>query len=155
MPDALGPALRASLEAFSLPALLRFADRNSMSFGVEARLPFLDHRLVEAATRLAPEDCIAGGQTKAVLRAAMRDALPDKVLDRRDKTAFAVPTRRWVQGELRGDVREAIGDPLWKLWDFSGRRKLLSAAWAETEGISYRHNAWRVLCLTRWYHRFF
>ncbi len=155
MPDDLAAALRASFEALSLPALLQFADRNCMSFGVEARLPFLDHRLIEAATRLAPEDCIAGGQTKAILRAAMRDALPEAILRRRDKTAFAVPTRQWVQNELRWDVREATGDPLWKLLDFPGRKQFLSAALGESEGISYRGLSWKVLCLTRWYHRFF
>ncbi len=154
-PDDLGEALRASFVALSLPALLRYADRNSMSFGVEARLPFLDHRLIEAAARLTTKDRADDGMTKALLRRAMRDRLPAEILRRRDKTAFAVPEAQWIRGELREAVREAVADPLWKELAVPSKDKFLRRALAELGGSPYQRAAWKVLCVSRWYNRFF
>ncbi|OHB69185.1 MAG: asparagine synthase (glutamine-hydrolyzing) [Planctomycetes bacterium RBG_13_63_9] len=155
VPDDLDQALRASFLSLSLPALLRYADRNSMSFGVEARLPFLDHRLIEATAGLATRDCAADGMTKVILRRAMRDRLPEEILQRKDKTAFAVPEAQWIRAELRQAVRDAVGDPFWKELAFPSRDKMLRRALAETEGAFYHRAAWKVLCLSRWYRTFF
>ena len=79
-----------------LPALLRYEDRNSMAFGIEARVPFLDVRLVELAVRLPDRLRIDHGTTKAILRRAMADRLPRDVLARRDKLGFVAPQRAWL-----------------------------------------------------------
>ncbi|WP_322795241.1 asparagine synthase C-terminal domain-containing protein, partial [Tepidiforma sp.] len=84
-----------------LPEFLRYADRNSMAFGREVRLPFLDHRLVEFCFGLRPELLLRGATTKAILRDAMAGIVPDDVLRRRDKLAYAPPQRRWALGPLR------------------------------------------------------
>ena len=84
-----------------LPALLRYCDRNSMAHSVEARLPFLDHRLVELCFSLPPRAFVHDGFTKAVLRDAMRDRVPAEVLARRDKIGFATPESSWLGSELR------------------------------------------------------
>ncbi len=154
-PNELGAALRASFTRLGLPTLLRQGDRNALAFGVEVRLPFLDHRLIEATARLCPEDVARDGYTKVLLRRAMQDRLPRELLDRKDKFAFSVPQARWIRGELRQAVREAAADRLWRELDMPGTRRLVRDALAETEGSPYRRAAWKVLCLTRWYHRFF
>ncbi len=84
------------LTADVLPALLRYEDRNSMAFGIEARVPFLDYRLVEMAVRLPDRMRIDRGVTKVILRRAMRRRLPHAVLDRRDKMGFMAPQREWL-----------------------------------------------------------
>ena len=84
----------------SLPALLRYEDRNSMAFGIEARVPFLDVRLLELAAALPDRLKVDGGWTKVVLRRAMRDQLPQPVLRRRDKMGFATPESRWLRQSL-------------------------------------------------------
>jgi asparagine synthase (glutamine-hydrolysing) len=71
-----------------LPALLRFEDRNSMAHSVEARVPFLDHRLVEFAFRLPGDYKIRGAETKHVLREGLKGILPEAILARRDKVGF-------------------------------------------------------------------
>ena len=68
---------RAALLETSLPALLRYEDRNSMAFSIEARTPFLDYRLVERALALPARELIRDGWTKALLREAMRGLLPE------------------------------------------------------------------------------
>jgi len=105
-----------SLQYTSLPALLRYEDRNSMAFGIESRVPFLTTALVEFALGL-PESYIVGpdGTPKRLLRQALRAVVPDAILDRRDKIGFATPEaawllslRDWMSDALKSDAAAAI-----------------------------------------------
>lgn len=80
-----------------MPGLLRYEDRNSMAFSIESRVPFLTPALASYVLALPEEYIIASnGTTKAVFRRAMRGIVPDTILDRRDKIAFATPERKWL-----------------------------------------------------------
>jgi len=85
----------------NLPILLHYEDRNSMAHSVEARVPFLDHRVVEFSVGLGDEHRMVGAETKRVLREAMPGILPEKVWRRRDKLGFATPEREPFRGALR------------------------------------------------------
>jgi asparagine synthase (glutamine-hydrolysing) len=98
---------RLDVESANLPALLRFEDKNSMRFGVETRLPFLDWRSVEAAIAMPTEVKLRGGWTKWPLRRAMQDALPDDVTWRRWKVGFEAPTATWLRAHA-GPMRAAV-----------------------------------------------
>lgn len=99
--NALHRRLLSTMSESSLPALLRYEDRNAMSWSVESRLPFLTVPMADFVLSLPEEQLIDGsGVTKAVFRAAMRGIVPDEVLDRRDKIGFATPQHRWMK-ELR------------------------------------------------------
>jgi asparagine synthase (glutamine-hydrolysing) len=105
----LASRLWHALTTQGLPTLLRYEDRNSMAFGIEARVPFLDVRLVELAVRLPDRLRIDRGTTKVALRRAMKDRLPQAVNTRRDKLGFVAPQQAWladgaaqVAGLLRG-----------------------------------------------------
>jgi asparagine synthase (glutamine-hydrolysing) len=104
--------------ADNLPDLLRYEDRNSMAFSIEARVPFLDHRLVEAGLLLPDRLKVAGrNQRKVVLREAMQGIVPDVVLGRRDKVAFQPPEKRWL----------TESEPVW--------RRLAAGSRAEAAGL--------------------
>jgi asparagine synthase (glutamine-hydrolysing) len=92
----------------NLPSLLRYEDRNSMAFSVEARVPFLDHRLVEFVFSLPSSLKIRNGYTKWVLRSAMAGLIPEKVSLRVSKLGFATPERRWQQTILRPLLSQAL-----------------------------------------------
>lgn len=92
-----------------LPALLHYEDRNAMAFSVEARVPFLDHRLVEWLARLPPELKLHRGMTKVVLREAMDGILPKEVRRRTDKMGFVTPEDRWLRVTWRSHI-EALLD---------------------------------------------
>jgi asparagine synthase (glutamine-hydrolysing) len=92
----LARRLWQDLASDGLPALLRYEDRNSMAFGIETRVPFLDYRLVELAVRLPDRLRVNRGLTKIVLRRAMADRVPQAILDRRDKIGFATPQGHWL-----------------------------------------------------------
>jgi asparagine synthase (glutamine-hydrolysing) len=102
--DSLESTLRRHLTTLGLPALLRFEDRNSMAHSIEARVPFLDHRLVEYALRLPSASKLRGAETKSVLRRALAGTLPEEVRARRDKVGFrAEPAVTWELAARRRD----------------------------------------------------
>ena len=97
----LNAFLHNLLRVTLLPTLLHTEDINSMAFSIESRVPFLDHRLVNLAFGMPSEHKIHRGETKRVLRAAMRGIVPDAILDRRDKTGFITPGHiKWLRGAL-------------------------------------------------------
>jgi asparagine synthase (glutamine-hydrolysing) len=88
--------------------LLRYADRNSMAHGVEVRLPFLNHELVEFLFSLPSHFKIREGWTKYLLRITMEDVLPKEIAWRRDKTGFEPPQKSWLQHPVLQDyIHEA------------------------------------------------
>jgi asparagine synthase (glutamine-hydrolysing) len=101
-PPALSPCtlrdeLLRALTRTSLPALLRYEDRNSMAFSIESRVPFLTTQLAEFVLSLPAEFLIApDGTSKAVFRRAMRGIVPDAILARRDKVGFETSERNWL-----------------------------------------------------------
>lgn len=101
--DHLRRQLHVILAARGLPELLHYEDRNSMAHSMEARLPFLDYRLVELMFSLDGRQLISGGMTKVVLRRALADLLPPVVRDRVDKLGFVTPGGRFFRGAL-GDL---------------------------------------------------
>jgi len=93
-----------------LRALLHYEDRNSMAFGIETRLPFLDYRLVEFLSGLDAPFKIRHGWTKALLRDAMEGILPEEVRMRVDKMGFVTPEDVWFRTSLRDMAREVLED---------------------------------------------
>lgn len=82
---------------YKLEHLLKWEDRNSMIFSIEARLPFLDYRLVEYLLSLPPEYKINKGQTKYILRDEMKGILPEKIRTRQSKVGFDTPEEDWFR----------------------------------------------------------
>lgn len=80
-----------------LEELLRFADRNSMSHGVEVRLPFLQSDLVEFIFSLQSNFKIQNGFTKYILRTLMQDRLPKEIVWRTDKVGYEPPQKLWME----------------------------------------------------------
>jgi len=150
-PRALRTALDETLEEKSLPALLRYEDRNSMAFSVESRVPFLDPRLAEFARRLPDEHLISNdGTTKAVFRRAMRGITPDSVLDRQDKIGFETPERRWLSG-LAPWVRETLSGPGAASVAAINSGAVLEDYRSTLRGDSpFGGHVWRCLNLVRW-----
>lgn len=102
-PESEGPFsdLRSHLVAdlcrLSVPSLVHDEDRCSMAFSREIRLPFLDHTLVELLADAPMGMKLAGGQTKALLRRAMKGHLAEPVRTRRDKMGYPTPVARWLR----------------------------------------------------------
>lgn len=108
--DSLNQLLYRSVVQDSIPALLHYEDRNSMAYSIEARVPFLDHRLVEFALGVPGDLKVKGAVSKRLMRRALRGILPDEIVERRDKLGYPTPFSRWIRAELEGDVRDYLFD---------------------------------------------
>jgi asparagine synthase (glutamine-hydrolysing) len=82
-------------------------DRASMACGLEVRAPFLDHPLVELASRIPSSLKLRGWTTKYILRRTYRSVLPPAILTRR-KQGFGVPIGPWLRGPLRPALEERL-----------------------------------------------
>jgi asparagine synthase (glutamine-hydrolysing) len=96
----LNASLARSMMRDPLPIYLRVEDRNSMAHSVEARVPFLDYRLVSFVYGLPAEWKLRGPWNKFVLREGMRDRIPELVRTRVDKMGFQTPVRQWFRDLL-------------------------------------------------------
>jgi asparagine synthase (glutamine-hydrolysing) len=103
---ALDAALRLDSRVMLVDDPVKRVDNMTMAWGLEARVPFLDHELVEIAARCPPELKLAAGG-KGVLKAASRGIVPDAVIDR-PKGYFPVPAIRHLQGPLLERARDAL-----------------------------------------------
>lgn len=87
--------------------ILTKVDRMSMAASLEARVPLLDHKLVEFAATIPPEMKMHGKQGKHIFKKALRGWLPDNILYRK-KQGFAVPLERWFKDDLGDAMREML-----------------------------------------------
>lgn len=96
-PPSLNHVLHADAMHNWLQSLLRYADRNSMAFSREVRLPFLSHKLVEYIFSLSSSHKIHEGWTKYLMRRSFEKMLPKEIIWRTDKIGFAAPQKDWLK----------------------------------------------------------
>ena len=85
----------------SLLNLITWADRESMAFSIESRMPFMDYRLVEFLASIPGCYKIHRGWTKYIARLAFDKKLPDEIVWRKDKMGWPIPEEYWFRGGLR------------------------------------------------------
>jgi asparagine synthase (glutamine-hydrolysing) len=136
----------------TLPQLLRFEDRSSMAFSLEARVPLLDHKLVEYGISLPDNLKFKEGWSKYAIRQAMRGLVPDSVRLRKSKLGFEAPDRIWLSQDLRGQVSELIEGNLrcQKYIDPSALRRWYSSTGAGRANTESYLGLFRVLSLEMW-----
>jgi asparagine synthase (glutamine-hydrolysing) len=107
--DFLARLSHADVETYLVELLMR-QDQMSMAASIENRVPFLDHPLVEHAMGLPSHLKLHGFESKAVLRAAVRDLVPPAILTRA-KRGFAAPIGRWMAGPCFEAVKDLVAGP--------------------------------------------
>ncbi len=148
--SALDAALRLDTSVMLIDDPVKRVDNMTMAWGLEARVPFLDHELVELAGACPPELKLAYGG-KGVLKQASRGVVPDAIIDR-PKGYFPVPAIRHLSGSFLDRVRDAVTDPVAK------DRGLFRSDWLQrmladpnTERTTLGSNAlWQVALLEMW-----
>jgi asparagine synthase (glutamine-hydrolysing) len=147
---ALDAALRLELTHLMPDDPVKRVDNMSMAWGVEARVPFLDHELVELAAACPPGLKLAQGG-KAILKDIARPLLPDGLVDR-PKGYFPVPSLSLVEGELLTRVTELLRSPEAKqrgLFDAGYVDGLLADAAARNRS-GRRDQLWQLAVLELW-----
>jgi asparagine synthase (glutamine-hydrolysing) len=98
--DVLNRQLYTDFKLFLADDILVKVDRMSMATSLEARAPFLDREVIELAFRMPGSVKLSGLRRKHILKRAMGEKLPARILDRR-KEGFSIPMKNWLRGELR------------------------------------------------------
>jgi len=153
---SLGQRLGSDLMQFSLPVLLRYEDRNTMAFGVESRVPFVDHVFVEWLATLPADMRLAGGWTKRILREALIDLLPERVRTRKSKLGFSTPQSEWLAGPLTSWLRQTVAAPchLAEVVDLKGVRQLVARRDAGDRSLSLENMLFRLAIYESWARQF-
>lgn len=138
-----------------LRTLLNYEDKNSMAHSMEARVPFLDYRLVEFVFSLPAAYKIHGGWTKYLLRRAVKDMLPQETCWRRDKMGFVTSEIIWLR-ETKNTIKDIFRSDNFQSRDYVDRKKILNnidqSLYKKDMGLS---ELWRFINLELWLRRFF
>lgn len=134
-----------------LPALLQVEDRVSMAHGLESRVPFLDHHLVEFAATMPADVKFKDGELKRVLRIALGSHLPGEVLNRKDKMGFPVPLNEWVKKEAREFVWDTLSSKKALGRELIDNKRVLSQLESEPQ---FGRKLWGLLSLEVWQQQF-
>lgn len=143
--------LSEALQHNSLPMLLRYADRNSMAFSRECRLPYLDHDLVDFCIGLPDGYYVRNGWQKWVLRQAAGATIPREIRWRADKVGYAAPLDLWLRGELHDwGLERIMDDALSGVPGFD--RMAIESLWEEHQDGQANHSwaIWRWISLSEW-----
>lgn len=146
------------MTSLSVPALLHYEDRMSMSWSREMRSPFMDYRLVELLARVSPGKKLERGWTKAIFRQAMEGLLPAEIQWQRRKRGFTIPEQAWIRSVMRQPIQETLGrrDSLsvqLGLVDPAVATTLLQRYFDRSGAVGYK-DVFTLFCLEVWLQRF-
>ncbi|MDD4126314.1 MAG: asparagine synthase (glutamine-hydrolyzing) [Methanomicrobium sp.] len=153
---SLNQALDCDLKSTNLPYLLHWEDRTAMAFSVEARVPFLDFRVIEFLTSLPGDQKIRKGITKYILRKAIKGVVPEKIRCRMDKKGFATPEEVWMKEDLKDEILGVINSESFKTRKYWDAGKIREEYERYLCGKSeYSSEIWRIVCTEMWLRIFF
>ena len=149
--DQLGRMIYQELKLRLAELLLMRVDKMTMATSVEARVPFLDRKLVEFAMTVPREMKYRDGETKHVLKRALGPIIPDRVLKRKKK-GFGAPINEWMLDRLGGFVEDTLFNSSLRrreLFDYDFIKRLLDDHRAGR--VNYSFYLWSLLNLSLWY----
>jgi asparagine synthase (glutamine-hydrolysing) len=140
----------------TLPQLLRMEDRSSMAFSIEARVPLLDHKLVQLGVSLPDHLKVSGGWSKFAIREATAGMVPDAVRWRKTKLGFAAPDRPWLATDLRERISGLLSGDLrcQRYVDVPALRRWYASSDASRDTTGSFLGLFRVLSLEMWMRAF-
>ena len=135
----------------SLPALLQVEDRVSMANSIESRVPFLDRRIVELITAMPPAMKFKGAEMKYILKKAVKDFIPKKIFERKDKMGFPVPLHHWAKNNAKSFFKDVL---LSKPCRDRGLFNTVRVEQLVEDENAYGRRLWGLLCLELWFRTF-
>jgi asparagine synthase (glutamine-hydrolysing) len=151
--DDLNRALYVDLTTYLVDNILVKVDRMSMAVSLEARVPYLDHRVVEYVTSLPARLKFHGGRAKVALKAALQDLIPEEIANR-SKEGFSIPIKNWLKKELRPMLEDHLSVARVKqraLFRPEAVRRLVDG---HLDGrANHSHKLWALMILENWSRR--
>lgn len=151
--DGLAQQQYTDLKTYLPDDILTKVDRMSMAVSLEARVPLLDHRIVEFALSLPARMKIHRGQTKVVFRKAMENQLPTEILQK-PKQGFSIPLKNWLRGPLKPLMLDLLSS------DSIGQREYFNSntidRWVTehlNQRVNHSHRLWALMVFELWHRR--
>ncbi len=151
--DPLSQLLSLDFHTWLPDDLLLKNDKMTMAHGVEARVPYLDHKLVELCARVPSQYKMRGRQEKILLRSVMQGRLPENIC-RRKKTGFTVPLEDWMQGPFGRRVDAVLSDETIRKQGLFRPEYIAALKQRPLNHPYYRRQFWSVAALGLWLERF-
>jgi asparagine synthase (glutamine-hydrolysing) len=134
--------------------ILTKVDRASMAASLEARVPLLDHKLIEFVTRIPASMKMRGLETKHIFKRTVRELVPAEILNR-PKQGFGIPLEQWINRELRSYIRDVLTDRETRQRGyFDGRYIDLLFDEHDRERRDHSTQLWALFMLELWHRRF-
>ncbi len=147
----LHQALSMDFETYLPDDLMPKVDLGAMAHGLEARSPFLDHKLLELTATLPSGYQLRGwNQKKWILKQILKDFLPAETLSKK-KSGFRLPLNRWFRSDLKDFVTDRLlspASPLWQIFDQRAMERYLRAYFDSSVDCS--DSVWALLYLDEW-----
>jgi asparagine synthase (glutamine-hydrolysing) len=122
-----------------------------MAASLEARVPLLDHRIVEFALSLPPQMKLRHGTTKVILREAMRGRLPEAVL-KKPKEGFSIPLKHWLRGTLRPMMTDLLSADCLRRRGYFEPQTVSRWMQEHQEGrFNHSHRLWALMIFELWH----
>lgn len=135
----------------SLPGLLQVEDRVSMAVSIESRVPLLDRRIVDLVSRMPAGMKFKGGEMKYILKRTIKDFMPEKIINRKDKMGFPVPLHIWSKNKAKGFILDTL------LSKNAKERNIINTKYVEkliNSEQPFSRGLWGLISLELWYNQF-
>jgi asparagine synthase (glutamine-hydrolysing) len=149
--DGLSPLMACDFATYLPDDVLTKVDRMSMAHSLEARVPLLDHRVVEFLQTLPISYLFNRGRTKNILRDIIEPHLPQEVLTHR-KQGFSVPLKKWFKNELREQLEDAVEGETFRSSEIFNHRyvkRIFDLHQKDRFDLSWQ--LWQLMIFSRWY----
>ena len=152
--DPVKNVMYRDLMCLKIPKLLRFQDKCAMAWGVEVRVPYLDHLLLEKLYRVPSGVLLSGGITKALLRQLAKRYLPGLPVE--PKQYVATPQREWIKSTMRPEIEELIADAALAADGFVDKEALQRqySEYCESSELGNSFFIWKFVNIELWYRSF-
>ncbi len=156
--DSLAPLCQqqyVDVKTYLPDDILTKVDRMSMAASLEARVPLLDHRIVEFTLNLPPHLKLRGGKTKVILRKAMADHLPQAVL-KKSKQGFSIPLKHWLRGPLKPLMTDLLSVESIRRRGYFEPQCVTDWVSEHLNGrVNHSHRLWALIVFELWHQKVF
>lgn len=149
--DPLDQQEYVDIKTYLVDDILVKVDRMSMANSLEARVPFLDYRFVEFAATIPSDFRLRGKRTKYILKSALRDELPLKIIER-GKEGFSIPIKNWLKAELKPMMMSVLSEQNIKDKGFFDPLFVSRLVDEHIQGQeNHSHRLWALIVFHMWY----
>ena len=150
--DRLNQQIYVDVKTYLVDDILVKVDRMSMATSLEARVPFLDHRVAELSFSIPGKLKLKGLQkSKYILKKAMEDLLPPEIL-KRGKQGFSIPIKNWLKKELKPLMLDTLNPQTISSQGFFNSKFINKLVDEHLKGVeNHSHQLWALIVFQLWY----